>query len=60
MDRDKAVYHLQMGLVRYHLELNGLKNKKHRGVTPEVVEEFPLEVPAESNQILDDVAALDA
>ncbi len=46
-DRDKTIYNLHLGLVKYHLELNGFKNKNRKGFGPEVVEEFAFEVPAE-------------
>ena len=60
-DRDKTVYTLNESILKYHLELNGLKNKKRRFFAPEVVEKFGLEEPLEEiDQFLDDVEALDA
>ena len=60
-DRDKPLYTLDESILKYHLELNGLKNKKRRGFAPEVVEKFGLEEPLEEfDQFLEDVEALDA
>ena len=60
-DRDVIVYTLNEGLLKYHLELNGFKNKARKGFAPEVVEKFDLQAATEGDQFLDDVVdALDA
>ena len=59
-DRDQTVYKLHDGLLHYHLDLNGLKNKHRKGFAPEVVEKFGLEDPEDLDQFVDDVVALDA
>ena len=59
-DRDQTVYKLNKGLLQYHLDLNGLKNKKRRGFAPAVVERFGLEATEDTDMFLEEVSALDA
>ena len=57
-DRDATKYTLNEALIKHHLELNAIKNKKCRGFASDVVEKFELK-PADDFECLIDVSGLD-